>query len=417
MAILTGKPSVIAVGATSGTITLSPSTIVSQFGITDPYWSVTTNWQYAIFTYNSPIGGESYNMLFNILTDTSVFKTSSTARIGNWTVSNITIFDFDNGSYIIPRSSFTPSTAEFDIAVGFAHTFGWMAAGSTTTSSANVITAITQLDFGAETTSVLSSTWNAVYQTAGASSNLFGYGLGGANSAGNPVTTIKRLDFTALTTSTLSATLTTAVRVMGAGQSTLKGYVMGGKTSTVATNAIQALTFSNETEATLSATLGSIINFNMVASSDLAAFSFEGDDGSVFQSAIYKLLFSTETSSTLSATMPTPNYPGSCMAASSNALAGYTLGGVTSNGAALTNIIQKLVYSGETTATVGSTLSANNNNATALNSMTNGYNMGGEINGGGLVNTIERFAFSGETVSTIAATLNTSKFSGAGLWN
>ena len=116
MATLTGKPSTIAPAVTSGTITLDPASLISEMSITDPYWSVSTNWSRVVFEYSDATGSESENPIFWSPTYTSTFMVSSTARQNTWQVNTIVIFDHDQGSYVITRATF-PTPTEFDIIV------------------------------------------------------------------------------------------------------------------------------------------------------------------------------------------------------------------------------------------------------------------------------------------------------------
>jgi hypothetical protein len=114
MAILIGKPTSLAPGATSGTITLSPSTLISQMSITNPYFANSANWNRVTFVYRDGTGSEQVGMFFKA--NTAVWGVSTTARQNMWQVAYIIIYDFDNGTYVIPRSSFTTAN-EFDILI------------------------------------------------------------------------------------------------------------------------------------------------------------------------------------------------------------------------------------------------------------------------------------------------------------
>jgi 6-phosphogluconolactonase len=86
-------------------------------GIVDAYWSVTTNWNCVVFDYTDATGQQGADLRFNSGTNTAVFSVSLTARQNTWKCTNITLYDFDGGSYIIKRSAF-PTPAEFDVPVG-----------------------------------------------------------------------------------------------------------------------------------------------------------------------------------------------------------------------------------------------------------------------------------------------------------
>lgn len=114
MAILTNKPASVNPGVASSAITLSRSTLISQMGITG-YFATSTNWNRISFVMRDATGAEQVGMFFGA-SNTTTWGVSSTARQNTWQCVYIIIYDFDNGTYVIPRSSFTSAT-EFDIAV------------------------------------------------------------------------------------------------------------------------------------------------------------------------------------------------------------------------------------------------------------------------------------------------------------
>ena len=115
MAILTGKPSSQAKGATSSAITLDRATLISQMSIVDAFWADSSNWSQVIFSYEDATGKQRRDMLFGV-SNSSNFVTSVHALANGWVVKRITIDDFDGGQYCIPRADFT-SASEFDITV------------------------------------------------------------------------------------------------------------------------------------------------------------------------------------------------------------------------------------------------------------------------------------------------------------
>jgi hypothetical protein len=116
MAILTGLPGTIAVGTTSGTITLSPTDLIAGMSITGPF-ATSTNWKLVSFIYQDATGVQhrSVNMP-SIVGFTGNFTTSSTAYTNTWTCQSIVILDNDGGSYKINRATF-PSPSAFDVVV------------------------------------------------------------------------------------------------------------------------------------------------------------------------------------------------------------------------------------------------------------------------------------------------------------
>ena len=116
MATLTNLPSSVLPGVKSGTVTLDPASLITEMNITDPYYSISTNWNQVIFIYTDNTGKQNTSMTFVIGTNTSNFMVSSHARQNSWLCKDIIIIDFDNGSFVIPRSSF-PTQTEFDVSV------------------------------------------------------------------------------------------------------------------------------------------------------------------------------------------------------------------------------------------------------------------------------------------------------------
>jgi hypothetical protein len=120
LSTLTNLPVSFVPGVKSGTITLSPSSLVTEMGIVDPYWSNTSNWNCVIFNYSDETVQEGTSLRFNQPANTAVFKVSSTARQNTWQCINIIVYGFVDDRYVIPRSSF-PNQSEFDISGGPLH--------------------------------------------------------------------------------------------------------------------------------------------------------------------------------------------------------------------------------------------------------------------------------------------------------
>lgn len=120
MSTLTNLPASLVPGTPSSPITLSMTSLISEMNITDPYFSIDTNWSKVVFNYVDATGSESTLLRFYMPSVpgiiTAVLSVSSHARQNAWRCTSIAIFDFDNGVYVIPRSSF-PTPAEFDFTV------------------------------------------------------------------------------------------------------------------------------------------------------------------------------------------------------------------------------------------------------------------------------------------------------------
>ena len=118
MSVLTGFPTGIDPGTTTGTITLSPATLISQFGLSG-YYATSANWSQVGFTFDSPSGGEYDCLTFHMPTLTATMSISSTAIHGVWFLKAITIIDNDSGEFVIHRngSNFNEFNLNVPIAV------------------------------------------------------------------------------------------------------------------------------------------------------------------------------------------------------------------------------------------------------------------------------------------------------------
>jgi len=117
MAILTGLPLLALPGIQSGNITLSSSDLITDMSITDPYWSVASNWSSVQFSYLDATGSQVTKLFIPTTTNQGVILVSAYARQNDWEVQSILIRDHDGGTYLIPRASF-PVATEFDVEVG-----------------------------------------------------------------------------------------------------------------------------------------------------------------------------------------------------------------------------------------------------------------------------------------------------------
>jgi hypothetical protein len=100
----------------SNVINLSKSELaLNAKVIADSYFSVQSNWNKIIVTYQCDSGKQKNDCIFDASLGSPVgdFDVSSIARDGNWEVQSLTIMDFDNGYLKLLRGDLT--TAEFDI--------------------------------------------------------------------------------------------------------------------------------------------------------------------------------------------------------------------------------------------------------------------------------------------------------------
>jgi 6-phosphogluconolactonase (cycloisomerase 2 family) len=118
--ILTGLPASILPGVVSGPITLSPSQLISQMGITG-HFSNSANWDNVTFIYTDSTFVEPFGMNFPIGTLTSNFYVDATAIQNTWLCEIIVIYDLQGGEYILRRS--TSALAQFDVLVGAIPTY------------------------------------------------------------------------------------------------------------------------------------------------------------------------------------------------------------------------------------------------------------------------------------------------------
>ena len=103
MSVLTGLPSGLDPGTSTGTVTLDPATLISQFGITGLF-ATSSNWTQVGFTFDSPTGGQYDCLTFHMPTLTATMSVSATAIHGTWILKSINIIDGDSGEYVIHRN-------------------------------------------------------------------------------------------------------------------------------------------------------------------------------------------------------------------------------------------------------------------------------------------------------------------------
>jgi len=116
MAILTGNPSSLVAGQTSGTITLDFADLIAWLPGVEPYMQEQSNISMVEFRMMDAtlfqIGGITFD--FPVLT--SCFRVSNSALRNTWSVVSVRLRDFDNGMVIIPSSLLT-NPAQFNIEI------------------------------------------------------------------------------------------------------------------------------------------------------------------------------------------------------------------------------------------------------------------------------------------------------------
>lgn len=203
--------------------------------------------------------------------------------------------------------------------------------------------------------------------------------------------------------------------ITGRGQRTMpattNGYTASGSgTSDTNLATIAKLVFSTEATSTLA---NSLPNYKMQigcrgAQSATKMYGAGGSNNvNTFnvQSSIYQLTFSGETTGTVGVSLSVARKP----THGQSSVAAYFTGGITA-GLGMSLATDKLLFSGETISTVG-----NNTNVGARGSMfCSTYiaiNAGG-LNIGTCVNTMSKLTFSADTFSSLSATLDIASYEG-----
>jgi hypothetical protein len=115
MAALTGLPASVTPGTPSAAVTLNKADLITALNIVDVYWSVSSNWDRAVFCYQDATNVQSTFLTF-YGANTANILVSSHAKANSWTCHEVIIFDLEGGEFVVPRASFvTPS--EFDFSV------------------------------------------------------------------------------------------------------------------------------------------------------------------------------------------------------------------------------------------------------------------------------------------------------------
>lgn len=275
-------------------------------------------------------------------------------------------------------------------------------------------------------------------------------------SVGKNDTSAHKFNFYSETSSILSATLSASYNSTGAGltRGSTAGYFAGGSSNT-STQANNKLTFSTETfsnpgnmgggrlygcsisnESTAGYVTGGEISSPLTYFTDVTKFTYSGETWSQFGSGNFnvtnnvtggengstagyhwggfgggidvskKITFSNDTSS-LSFTAARIEYAGK--SPSNGTTAGYQMGGMNGGTGAPTNVVRKLTYSGESYSVLATTLSVSRyRNINFSDYTTSAFSMGGEA-GSGSFTTIQKMPYSTDTLSTLSATLSSGR--------
>ncbi len=258
---------------------------------------------------------------------------------------------------------------------------------------------------------------------AGAASASNGYSAGGLISFGQSVAAIDRLVLSTEVLSTLGATLSVDRTEPTGTASATNAYFAAGYNFTPANSlvaTIERLAFSNEAVAVLGSSLSSARGSAATGATPTNAYFFGGFTnvnpyGSGPIATIDRLLFSSETTSTLGAVLTRTKGGGACTNSSSNAY----FGGGWHEAKASVAAIDRFAFASETVSPLGATLSLARFLITGSGSSVNGYF------GGGVLDTtwtaplsrIDRLAYSGESVSPLGTTLSSARFASVSFSN
>jgi hypothetical protein len=270
--------------------------------------------------------------------------------------------------------------------------------------NANALRSTTEkILFSSDTRSVISSRLSAEVQQSGGFANS---GTAGYTSMGNS-TTANKLIFSDETISNLGGKLGNARDyVAGAANSGTAGYWAGGD----GRSTIDKINFSNDTSQVVNYLLESALSATGAANSGTAAYFAGGTPGGgAYKSYIQKLTFSNDSRASISAVLSVIGY--ALAGAANSGTAAYFSGGSYYAGGAsniYTSNIDKLTFSNETRSLLSSKLSvALDNHGGLAKSGTAAYFAGGYSQSvGGRIATITKLLFSNDSSSTLGTTLS-----------
>lgn len=227
-----------------------------------------------------------------------------------------------------------------------------------------------------------------------------GWAISG-NAFGGRVTSIHVIEFLTDTTAVASSSIPTGTFQMGGACSAAAVYVAGGVTTGYVNN-IMKMIFSTEVTSTPSANLATARGGCAGVQSDIRGYYLGGHNPSG-QNQVDGIRFDTDAAINPSATITTARGY-TAQGAATNILSGYKFGGY--NNSVYSKEIDKLTFSGETTASVTAQLSTAGGNFVSHSQdairafITSGTSA--IAYGGGFVE-IQKMVFSTEAVSVITA--------------
>ena len=284
--------------------------------------------------------------------------------------------------------------------------------GGASPSSTAVATAYTII-FATSTTSATSSANLSVARTnaCGVSNQgIKGYSLGGNTGSAYVATTDKTVFGTNVTATQTSANLTTASASCGMGVSepATQGYILGGysPSGNIGVTTAYLLTYSSDSTAAQSSANLSVARALTagVSNGSTAGYILGGvNNNGSWYATTDKLIFSTNTTSAQTSANLTSSIS-DLAGLSDGSTNGYIQGGRTGTGPTLINMMDKLVFSTNTTSALsgGALMPTLTGDAAGITSgSTNGYILGGYTSG---ANTLNGYTFTYSTTTMSATT-------------
>lgn len=227
-----------------------------------------------------------------------------------------------------------------------------------------------------------------------------GYYTGGYN--GSASSEIDGVEYNNDTAINPTASLSMARNAIVAAASSSMSYFAGGSTN----NRIDKFNLDTESCSASSYNLSIPREQGGVAYNSSKAYISGGTISGDVTASIETINYSNDTVSTLGSSLQ--QKVGYGPASSSSSTIGYISGGMIDTTGTNTNVIQKFIYSSETTGTASGTLSIAKRGVSGGNSSDNMFVFGGYTSS--TVSTIEKMPFSTESSSAISATLSTATY-------
>ena len=111
---ITNKPNQIVAGSPS-TLEIDTAQLLSELNVSDSHWTF-NNISQIILEYKDGTGVERHAVQFPAQQTSAALLVSSSALLNTWQLTQVLLLDYDNGTYVVPRSEFPVSTA-YDIPV------------------------------------------------------------------------------------------------------------------------------------------------------------------------------------------------------------------------------------------------------------------------------------------------------------